>query len=226
MWSTPLAAERQDVRLTERVMLNESWGRVERWLASNAPRILGSLNPPASDGELAAAEAAVGQALPSGLRDLYRRHDGMSVDENLGSLFFGMRFLTLSDAVADHAETDGSAFSIGAADPGIVTGDTGAAIWVPFAAHGHRCRLCVDLSPAVGGTVGQVIFVDQDALGVAILVASSVERMLCSFAEDLESGKYFLHTEALKDGEQFLDCVSEIDLLNWWESPRWAHLKS
>ncbi len=65
----------------------------------------------------------------------------------------------------------------------------------------------------------------EDCFGIGILVATSVERMLSSFAEDLDAGKYFLQPEALEDGEQFLNCKPDIDLLNWPLSPRWAHLR-
>ncbi len=52
------------------------WTRYERWLAANAPDILSSLNPSASDAALNSLEQAIGAPLPQAYRELYRLHDG------------------------------------------------------------------------------------------------------------------------------------------------------
>lgn len=42
----------------------ESWDRIHKWLEVNAPKILASLNPGASDEEIAAAERSIGDPMP------------------------------------------------------------------------------------------------------------------------------------------------------------------
>ena len=41
--------------------VSDAWQRVHAWLAVNAPKIMGNLNPPATDLELSAAEKGFGQ---------------------------------------------------------------------------------------------------------------------------------------------------------------------
>ena len=59
--------------------------------------------------------------------------------------------------------------------------------WIPFGRDlaGNHC--CLDLIPAPGGTVGQVIDRDHEA-GPARVLASSFLEVLSAFASDLESG--------------------------------------
>jgi hypothetical protein len=42
----------------------------------------------------------------------------------------------------------------------------------------------------------------------------------------LEQGRYFLNPEAQEEESEFLDCAPEIDVVNWTQCPRWAHLKA
>jgi cell wall assembly regulator SMI1 len=206
-------------------VIAETWDRIERWLAASAPANLANLNPGASDAELAETERAIGRAMPGEWRKLYRRHDGMNADGNLGSLFFGMRFLPLSRvreelaAVGDNAEP----MPVRAGDPAIRCEDMHDRLWVPLAHDLGDTLLRVDLNPAPGGRLGQVIFTDH-ADDTAILIAPSISRFLADFADDLDAGRYSLNAEALADGNQFLSPAPEIDIVNWSESPRWQHL--
>ena len=204
-------------------MSDASWNRIECWLAENAPKIIGNLNAPASETELAAAETSLRLSFPQDVRDLYRRHNGMNSNDNHGSLFFGMHFLPLAELVENHALTDGDAIPVRAADAGINQTDILNPKWIPFAQDYGECRLCVDLAPAINGTAGQVIFTDQ-ADNTAILVASSLDHFLATFADELDGGKYFLNQDALDDGNHFLGCIAEIDIINWVGSPKWQHL--
>ncbi len=74
------------------------------------------------------------------------------------------------------------------------------------------------------GILGQVILLDYDS-SAALKLANSIEELLEKFAGDLESGKYTLLPEALEDGNEWLDPAREIDPVNWFNSPTWAHIK-
>src|SRR4051812_22971766 len=44
------------------------WDRIHAWLADNAPEVLASLQPPATDVQIRAAEQDLGVSFPAGLR--------------------------------------------------------------------------------------------------------------------------------------------------------------
>lgn len=209
----------------------KNWDRVHSWLAIHAPKILASLNPGATDEELDAAEAELGLAIPSAMRDLYRIHDGISLDENFGSLFYGIEFLDLSQVVSTYSDRAASSQTmkdeglslIKAADTGIQDQDMFNLGWIPFACDGADVLLHVDTRPDTSGTVGQVIFSDYD-YDVVGLVAQGIDTLLNQFADDLENGRYYLDADALKDGNEYLDCEKEIDIVNWSQTSRWKHL--
>lgn len=64
--------------------IDQSWERIERWLANHAPATLASLNPPASADELAQAETALGRPLPEELTASLRRHNGTDEHRRTG----------------------------------------------------------------------------------------------------------------------------------------------
>lgn len=188
-----------------------------------APDVVDALLPPASDAQLQALEAAAGQALPADLLALYRESAGHD-----------------PDATANFARAL-SFMSVEAVTAGIDSGDQGEPVAAQFADAGIRpvltlgrerlvigsdvahCRLCVDLTPDVGGTHGQVIFIDEE-LEVALLLAPSVSAFLQQFDDDLAAGRYTLAEDALEDDVQWLDAARGIDVGNWYNSPTWAYV--
>lgn len=205
--------------------VTEGWDRIHTWLSKHAPKILDSLNRPATDAELAAAEKAFNLTMPDEWRELYRIHNGMNRDSNPGSLFYGMNFLTLERAISEYGLNDkpgAKPLPVTAGDTGIRTEDMYNSKWIAVA-HVGRTLVHVDMDPAPAGHVGQVIFTDHD-FDVVILLAQSVGQMLWQFVADLEAGRYVLDEESLEDGEEFLSPVPEIDVVNWSFSPRWKHL--
>lgn len=207
--------------------ISKSWDRIHSWLAEKAPKIVGNLNPPATQAEVDAAEKAFGCTMPGEWRDLYQVHNGLNYEGNTGSLFYGMEFMSLKEAILVHGNCDmqgAEDFIIEAADAGVRKGCIFNRKWIPFGTDaGGNTALCVDLDPAEDGSRGQIIFVDY-TYETVIVLASSLPQFLEAFASDLERGAYFLAEAGLKDGNQFLECIEEIDVLNWHKSPRWRHL--
>jgi cell wall assembly regulator SMI1 len=204
----------------------DPWDRIHKWLSAHAPKILRNLNAGAGDSEIVAAERALGQKMPQEWRDLYRAHDGMNTDQNTGSLFFGMQFLPLERVLREQTNNDvkgAKPLPVRAADPGIRLADMHNPKWIAFAHDCGNTLLRVDLDPGEGGRVGQVIFTDH-ADDTVIVLAPSLPAFLAEFAGDLEAGRYFLDKDALADGNEFLNCKAEIDVVNWSFSPRWKHL--
>lgn len=63
--------------------IDDSWDRIEAWLAEHAPATFAGLEPPADPEVIAAAEAAIGLPFPDPLRQSLLRHDGTGYHELL-----------------------------------------------------------------------------------------------------------------------------------------------
>ncbi|MFI9329262.1 SMI1/KNR4 family protein [Kitasatospora sp. NPDC052868] len=61
--------------------VEESWDRIESWLARHAPVTHGLLRPPALLADIAAAELRLGVAFPPDLRTSLLRHDGVELQD-------------------------------------------------------------------------------------------------------------------------------------------------
>ncbi|MFH8886525.1 SMI1/KNR4 family protein [Streptomyces californicus] len=68
--------------------INESWARIENWLAEHAPATYAALAPPADPADIAAVERLVGRPLLKPLVLSLLRHDGV-LDRHRGSLLPG-----------------------------------------------------------------------------------------------------------------------------------------
>lgn len=158
--------------------VRESWQHIENRIAADPTQLPGGLNGPASADAIAALHATLGTTLPDDLLESLRLHDGQA------------------DPAAAFAESDAllSAHEIAAqwsiwknlvsgGDFDDMTSDPDAGIrddwynlkWIPFTHDGSGNHLCVDLDPAEGGTVGQVIRVWHDD--------DRRERVASSYAE-------------------------------------------
>lgn len=142
------------------------------------------LNPPAIEARIAAAEAEIGYRFPDDLRALYLFADGQRPMEEVQRLhpgaktmfFFGAReFSSLADALASyrtwreiydeagadfHAQYSAGVITARAGDP--VRAEYWQPGWFPFSRDGAGNFYAVDLSPAPGGTYGQVIIIGRD----------------------------------------------------------------
>ncbi|MCX5387431.1 SMI1/KNR4 family protein [Streptomyces sp. NBC_00083] len=61
--------------------VDESWDRIENWLARHAPVTYELLRPPALLADIAAAELRLGVAFPPDLRESLLRHDGVELQD-------------------------------------------------------------------------------------------------------------------------------------------------
>lgn len=164
------------------------WGRIETWLARNAPALAAGFNAPATARDLAKTERVLGVQLPEDVRLSYLRHNGH------WSLFGGWRWHSLegirkswiqwNELLAEGCfpgkrnTSDGSIVQQAWWHPG----------WIPIASL--ECDdICLDLAPGPQGTVGQVIVMlhEYDQRPV---VGASFREWLTQFADDLERGVF------------------------------------
>ena len=173
------------------------WERIERWLADNAPEVLSSLQPGATDDAISETEAFLDVTFPIDVRNSYGIHDGQTSDGP--GLFDGWEFLSL-DAIRYHWSIwkellDDNALSRSESQPdGPIRNDWWNPKWIPLTYDGSGNHHCLDLSPAPGGDVGQIIMMWHDAPTRSI-VANSLRAWLEQFAQDLETGAYVYSDE-------------------------------
>lgn len=185
-----------------------SWQRIEAWLHANAPALLEQLPPGVSDEELAQAEALMGGlTLPADFKASYRRHNGWGASR----LFLGrLRLYPLAGVTSTwqmmHDLLEAGDFDrglnwkhaplhFGLADP--IRPVWWHLAWVPFAGDESGEEWAVDLAPAPGGQMGQVIDWEHES-GPGRVRCASLEALFATFAEGLEAGHYLSFGVALE----------------------------
>jgi cell wall assembly regulator SMI1 len=63
--------------------VSQSWGSIDAWLGVHTPRSLATLNPPAADLEVQAAQRAIGVEFPIDLVESLSCHDGLRTWANI-----------------------------------------------------------------------------------------------------------------------------------------------
>ncbi|MCG5059967.1 MAG: SMI1/KNR4 family protein [Limnoraphis sp. WC205] len=171
--------------------MNTIWERIDHWLTAHAPQVLESLNPGATDQEIAQVEEILGVDFPEDFKQSYRIHNGQHEDSY--SLFPNLQFLSLQGIIEIYKKWPEFLDEKFICDPedvseGIWNGWWHPK-WIPFTLESNGACECVDLAPATGGNVGQVIIVEwkESTRG---LIAPSFRAYLETFAEALEQGKY------------------------------------
>ncbi|AXF24536.1 molybdenum cofactor biosynthesis protein MoaA [Burkholderia pyrrocinia] len=145
--------------------LRATWQRLDAGFAADSTRLPVGLNGAASDDEIATLQAALGAVLPDAFVDSLRIHNGQA---DPGDEFSGSDALLSSGEIiaqwriwkglVDGGDFDGVTSE---PDPGI-RDDWYNLKWIPFTHDGSGNHLCLDLDPAEGGVVGQVIRVWHD----------------------------------------------------------------
>jgi cell wall assembly regulator SMI1 len=164
------------------------------------------LRPPATEEEIAAAEAELGVTFPADLRALYGLLDG---EYNNYGLFGGPTFLALVDVVdqwkyfsapdEDPPSSHDDHVGIEGHPHGTVRPVTWHPRWIPFGNGNDGNFFAVDLAPGPNGTVGQVIefgvdYDDEPVTFVADSVTDLMADLLARMAAgelDVEPGEHF-----------------------------------
>jgi cell wall assembly regulator SMI1 len=180
-----------------------SWQRIEAWLQENAPHIYDSLQPGASEAEIAKVESQLGVALPDDVKASYRIHNGQN-DKAVNGMFpappsrysgFEPGYL-LHEVMGIYGEWDewkelveGGDFDGEKSEPQPGIRDDWFHLgWLPFAHNGGGDSYCIDLDPAPGGTRGQIISMNHE-IGERRLIAPSFADWLYQLANRMEAGR-------------------------------------
>src|SRR5687767_12281781 len=176
--------------------LNAAWEKIETWLRKNAQPAFDQLPKRATQAQLKAAERALKHRLdgplPAELRASYLRHNGsgqfpLFPSSESGGMGFALIPL---EELPEEAE----AWADSGIDDADVTNARGVKRllwgrrWIAFARNGFGDYQLLDLDPAKGGQVGQVIEANHETLERKKL-APSLSKLLQSIAGGLKSGK-------------------------------------
>ncbi len=188
--------------------VSASWGRIETWLAANAPTIRKSLRPAAKDGSLEKLQGKLGAKLPTDFAESIRLHDGQKSDAEHGLFpvaddvlgpMPSCRLLPLTEIARAWAMMkelhDGGEFADRKSDPARgVRDDWWNPEWVPIADNGGGDYFCLDLAPGKSGKAGQVIVFFHD-MKDRPRIAKSYASWLEELAQGFESGTYVLNED-------------------------------
>lgn len=182
--------------------IDRLWDRIENWLAANAPAMARALKPGVTDEEIRKIEAGMGGlTFPEDVKASYRRHNGYS----LGS--FLMDQSILHDLSRMFRGQSGWEDRLGydlTRKPKYLSGPIQPVWWHPawltLTGDGAGNHWCIDLAPAAGGQVGQIISFDHE-VGPTNVLATSFHELLATFTDQLEAGTYVVAGDNLTKPE-------------------------
>jgi cell wall assembly regulator SMI1 len=179
------------------------WQRIERWLKTHDRELFERLRSGASQQELVQAEKALDVMLPEDFKASYQIHNGgasltstmsvayLSLDEIVGTwyMYQELSALDLYEDQPKWAERPPGFVKYKISNPPPIQ-----PLWwhpklIPFAEDGAGNNWCVDLDPAPGGHVGQVVDWDHED-GPTKVVFTSFAALLSRLADDMEAGRY------------------------------------
>jgi cell wall assembly regulator SMI1 len=167
------------------------WPRLEKWLQAHAPKIYADLREPATDEDFEDAQDALSIQLPQDMVGAYRIHNGQT---GMASPVAGdAQLLSLAGVASQwkiqkQLDDKGTFAKAKAKAIGPVRPTWWNNRWIPFAYNGSGDLTCVDLDPAEGGTVGQVVVYIHDR-EERRCIAKGLTDWLEQLVGDLESGK-------------------------------------
>jgi cell wall assembly regulator SMI1 len=175
------------------------WQKLEQWMLANAPELHITFQAGASDREIAKLEQHLDVTLPEDYKAFLRLCDGQSEEIAVG--FYDGELLSaksvkfqwdtwkeLLDGDAWMELLDDNVFVRSKSQPDQgVRDDWWNPRWIPFTHDGGGNHLCLDLEPAEGGTVGQIITMWHDS-GERELKFPSFTAWLESVLNGIEAG--------------------------------------
>jgi cell wall assembly regulator SMI1 len=179
--------------------VKERWATIAAWLEKEHPHALAQFHPPATEDAIAAAEAQLGVVFPADYRAFLSIHNG----QNHYAPMVGLGPLSKVEAIA---ETRGNIFGEETAIDPELAGEGVRAVeysrkWIPITLSARgRDNLCLDLDPAPGGQVGQIIEYIADA-DERPLIAKSFADLLSKYFEQAQTGEIDLREPDDDDDE-------------------------
>ena len=182
--------------------ISDSWDRIVAWLKSNASQVLTQHQDRVGDVELNELEKTIGCELPEDVKRFYKLVNGDNPNEASSGIFpsiddfdhmaYGplaisqlQREWEIQKELLEGGDFEGCEPE--EVDSGIrnESWNTG---WIPFAGNGGGDLYCIDMVPAEGGTVGQIISHNHATYDHKLLARSYCDYFE-NLAERLENGE-------------------------------------
>jgi cell wall assembly regulator SMI1/predicted DNA-binding WGR domain protein/uncharacterized protein YukE len=167
----------------------KAWKRIDAWLTENAPSLMANMGAGATLESIEKAEAALGMELPDDVRASYAIHDG----SGRRFLFPSGYYLSLDEMVDRYGkwkylvEEDGGFDDEDSEPKGPIQKVHYHLKWIPLTHDGGGDHTLIDLAPAEGGKVGQLIEFSHET-GPDVVAAPGLAAYLSTIADRLESG--------------------------------------
>ena len=176
------------------------WSRLETWAGASAPEMSSDLNPGATADQIEALESELGLTLPDAFKASLAVHNGeddgwpCKVFAELGAYLSTSRIIEEWRQRQKFAEEiEGDPDELIQMDIITVDGPVQPKMfltsWVPFLDCNGDVFWAIDLAPADGGKVGQVIEVDWESCSWKV-IADSFADFLENYVTALERGDY------------------------------------
>ncbi|KAJ7915473.1 hypothetical protein B0H13DRAFT_1999851 [Mycena leptocephala] len=188
--------------------LSITWTRLRAWLAREYPELGDTLNYGILPEDLAEIEHQFGFELPPVVRESYLTVDGQEAESAAGcaeGLFFGLTLLPLEDVLeewrfwreVDDDPSTGANVQLRDSMQSIPTGwirkEYSQRGWIPLIGDKAGNYVGIDVNPADGGSIGQVIVFGRDFDTKIVLWTgdgpAGWAKWLACFVDDLESGE-------------------------------------
>ncbi|WEH16554.1 SMI1/KNR4 family protein [Streptomyces sp. VNUA24] len=170
--------------------MDDSWYRMETWLAANAPYTYAKLAPPAEPAAITAAEKAIGLTFPDPLTESLLRHDGTNHAVLLPPFWMPLSTHDILETWTMRTEIHASIF--GDTQDGDAEAEYGPwwhRQWIPFAENGGGDELVIDQRPTrYSGRVGDA-FHEEGCHFPPHAMWASLPALLDMTATALETGE-------------------------------------
>lgn len=176
----------------------DAWERVENWLRTNCPRAYKNLGKPVKDAQIARLEKNLSIKLPHEAIEIYRRHDGQTMGPPIGGdwKFLPIKSVETQWKIQKKLLDDGAFAGTAATTKGPVRALWWNPKWIPVTFNGSGDLQCIDLDPAEGGKVGQIVVYRHDH-ELRECIAESFAAWLDELATDMEGGQYTIEDERI-----------------------------
>ena len=194
--------------LEAEAQLKLEWDAYEKAYKTQLAKADFNLYPAAKQADFTTLEKTLGLKLPAEFKELYMIGNGQDAQSSFGVFPDGFQLLTAQQIGTTYTELKAQVgkhdFGGMATALGVPFNQNGVkdefrwhAKWIPFASDGHQNYLCLDLDPAKGGKVGQVISVYFD--DIAVRRADSLSSLFKALAGSISQGDIIAEDGVLLD---------------------------
>ena len=168
------------------------WEQLINYLRYISEEFSDCVNSGASEKEIEKLEEKLNVAFPEDFKSFYQIHNGQRTDK-FGMVPSGM-ILPLNNILSQlqiwKKIIDSGAISGIRSEPELgVKNDWYNLNWIPITSDGSGNHLCMDLDPAEGGRIGQIITVEHDS-PERFIVAPSFEDWIQNIVNEFKDGEY------------------------------------